>query len=50
MASHSTLAVEASGLVKAFGTTRAVDGIDLAVHAPVPQHALTAARPKGACR
>jgi ABC-2 type transport system ATP-binding protein len=31
MASHSTLAVEASGLVKAFGATRAVDGIDLAV-------------------
>ena len=26
-----TLAVEASGLVKAFGTTRAVDGVDLAV-------------------
>src|SRR6266545_987353 len=34
-------AVEASGLVKTFGTTRAIDGIDLAVHAPVPQHALT---------
>jgi ABC-2 type transport system ATP-binding protein len=29
----STLAVEASGLVKAFGTTRAVDGVDLAVPA-----------------
>jgi ABC-2 type transport system ATP-binding protein len=31
LASHSTLAVEASGLVKAFGATRAVDGVDLAV-------------------
>jgi ABC-2 type transport system ATP-binding protein len=31
MDSHSSLAVEASGLVKAFGTTRAVDGVDLAV-------------------
>jgi ABC-2 type transport system ATP-binding protein len=31
MASHSTLAVEASGLVKAFGVSRAVDGVDLAV-------------------
>jgi ABC-2 type transport system ATP-binding protein len=31
MASHSTLAVEASGLVKAFGASRAVDGVDLAV-------------------
>jgi ABC-2 type transport system ATP-binding protein len=28
---HSTLAIEATGLVKAFGTTRAVDGVDLAV-------------------
>ena len=27
----STLAIEASGLVKSFGTTRAVDGVDLAV-------------------
>jgi ABC-2 type transport system ATP-binding protein len=31
LASHSTLAAEASGLVKAFGETRAVDGVDLAV-------------------
>jgi ABC-2 type transport system ATP-binding protein len=31
MDSHPSLAVEASGLVKAFGTTRAVDGVDLAV-------------------
>ena len=29
--SHSALAIEASGLVKAFGATRAVDGVDLAV-------------------
>jgi ABC-2 type transport system ATP-binding protein len=29
--SHSTLAIEASGLVKSFGETRAVDGVDLAV-------------------
>ncbi|WP_409493537.1 ATP-binding cassette domain-containing protein [Amycolatopsis sp. cmx-11-12] len=29
----STLAIEASGLVKAFGDTRAVDGVDLAVPA-----------------
>jgi ABC-2 type transport system ATP-binding protein len=29
----STLAVEASGLVKVFGTMRAVDGVDLAVPA-----------------
>src|SRR2546429_3522734 len=28
---HSPLAIEATGLVKAFGTTRAVDGVDLAV-------------------
>ena len=28
---HSTLAIEASGLVKVFGETRAVDGVDLAV-------------------
>jgi ABC-2 type transport system ATP-binding protein len=33
MNSHSPLAVEASGLVKTFGSTRAVDGIDLAVPA-----------------
>jgi ABC-2 type transport system ATP-binding protein len=33
MDSHSPLAVEASGLVKTFGSTRAVDGIDLAVPA-----------------
>src|ERR671921_834935 len=28
---HSTLAIEASGLVKTFGEVRAVDGVDLAV-------------------
>src|SRR6266516_7657311 len=33
MDAHSPLAVEASGLVKTFGGTRAVDGIDLAVPA-----------------
>ena len=31
MARHSALAVEVSGLVKAFGETTAVDGVDLAV-------------------
>ena len=31
MARHSALAVEVSGLVKAFGETKAVDGVDLAV-------------------
>jgi ABC-2 type transport system ATP-binding protein len=31
MSQHSTLAIEASGLVKTFGETRAVDGVDLAV-------------------
>jgi ABC-2 type transport system ATP-binding protein len=31
MTPHSTLAIEATGLVKVFGTTRAVDGVDLAV-------------------
>ena len=31
MTAHSTLAGEATGLVKAFGATRAVDGVDLAV-------------------
>jgi ABC-2 type transport system ATP-binding protein len=31
LTSRSTPAVETSGLVKAFGTTRAVDGVDLAV-------------------
>ena len=31
MTSHSTLAIEATGLVKTFGATRAVDGVDLAV-------------------
>jgi ABC-2 type transport system ATP-binding protein len=31
MTSHSPLAIEASGLVKVFGETRAVDGVDLAV-------------------
>ncbi|MGH2984908.1 MAG: ATP-binding cassette domain-containing protein [Solirubrobacterales bacterium] len=31
MSSHSTLAVEASGLEKSFSETRAVDGVDLAV-------------------
>ena len=31
MTSHPTLAIEATGLVKAFGATRAVDGVDLAV-------------------
>ena len=31
MTTGSTLAVEATGLVKAFGETRAVDGVDLAV-------------------
>ncbi|MEX2431477.1 MAG: ATP-binding cassette domain-containing protein [Dehalococcoidia bacterium] len=33
MNGHATLAIEASGLVKVFGKTRAVDGIDLAVRA-----------------
>jgi ABC-2 type transport system ATP-binding protein len=33
MAGQSTLAVEANGLVKSFGDTRAVDGVDLAVRA-----------------
>ena len=33
MASQSPLAIEASGLVKSFGETRAVDGVDLAVGA-----------------
>ena len=31
MSSQDTLAIEASGLVKTFGDTRAVDGVDLAV-------------------
>jgi ABC-2 type transport system ATP-binding protein len=31
MTPHSTLAIEATGLVKVFGTTRAVDGVDLSV-------------------
>lgn len=31
MTSHSELAIEASGLVKVFGATRAIDGVDLAV-------------------
>ena len=31
MSSQAALAIEASGLVKAFGDTRAVDGVDLAV-------------------
>jgi ABC-2 type transport system ATP-binding protein len=31
MTAAATFALEASGLVKRFGTTRAVDGIDLAV-------------------
>ncbi len=31
MSAHSSLAIEAVGLTKAFGATRAVDGIDLAV-------------------
>ncbi len=31
MSAHSPLAVEATGLVKSFGETRAVDGVDLAV-------------------
>jgi ABC-2 type transport system ATP-binding protein len=31
MTSSPTLAIEATGLVKTFGTTRAVDGVDLAV-------------------
>ncbi|MFF7527745.1 ATP-binding cassette domain-containing protein [Streptomyces bobili] len=31
MSSQSTLAIETSGLVKSFGETRAVDGVDLAI-------------------
>jgi len=31
MTAHSSLAIEATGLVKSFGDTRAVDGVDLAV-------------------
>jgi ABC-2 type transport system ATP-binding protein len=31
MAPHAQLAIEATGLVKRFGTTKAVDGVDLAV-------------------
>ena len=31
MSTHSPLAIEATGLVKSFGETRAVDGVDLAV-------------------
>ncbi len=33
MTAHAPLAIEATGLVKSFGSTRAVDGIDLAVPA-----------------
>jgi ABC-2 type transport system ATP-binding protein len=33
MTTHSPLAIEATGLVKSFGETRAVDGVDLAVRA-----------------
>ncbi len=33
MTTHAALAIEASGLVKSFGETRAVDGVDLAVPA-----------------
>ena len=33
MTTHSPLAIEATGLVKSFGKTRAVDGVDLAVRA-----------------
>src|SRR5215213_2210760 len=33
MTSTSVLAIEATGLVKSFGETRAVDGVDLAVRA-----------------
>jgi ABC-2 type transport system ATP-binding protein len=33
MTTHSPLAIEATGLVKSFGQTRAVDGVDLAVRA-----------------
>jgi ABC-2 type transport system ATP-binding protein len=33
METHTDLAIEASGLVKVFGTTRALDGVDLAVPA-----------------
>ncbi len=33
MDAHTALAIETEGLVKAFGDTRAVDGIDLAVRA-----------------
>jgi ABC-2 type transport system ATP-binding protein len=33
MTAHSPLAIEATGLVKSFGETRAVDGVDLAVRA-----------------
>jgi ABC-2 type transport system ATP-binding protein len=32
MASQAQLAIEATGLVKRFGETSAVDGVDLAVH------------------
>ena len=39
MSSHPDLAIEATGLVKSFGDTRAVDGVDLAVRA---RHASTA--------
>jgi len=31
MSTNPTLAIEATGLVKAFGETRAVDGVDLAM-------------------
>src|SRR5687767_2083363 len=31
MTTHSPLAIEANGLVKSFGDTRAVDGVDLTV-------------------
>jgi len=31
MSTHTSLAIEATGLVKSFGDTRAVDGVDLAV-------------------
>src|SRR5918999_4342243 len=33
MAAHPPLAIEASGLERSFGETRAVDGVDLAVRA-----------------
>jgi ABC-2 type transport system ATP-binding protein len=49
MTTDNALAIEATGLVKSFGETRAVDGVDLAVRSGSVYGVLGPTRARRAC-